>query len=174
MCIRDRFYPSQIKIRALVCATIYSFVESAFTVVERHGQYTSTAQFWGNLLYIPVLLDLYGSVFEEWPVLYVGFFPFNVWILEVVLHALFLLLYGRNVAWCYRDYSDEYLNGCVRVGHGAAWLVMGMACLYGYPMLREEVARNSEMSLWDFCGAIHNTLVAWGISSGERKAFILR
>eukprot|EP00657_Telonema_sp_P-1_P004742 TRINITY_DN21238_c0_g1_i1.p1 TRINITY_DN21238_c0_g1~~TRINITY_DN21238_c0_g1_i1.p1 ORF type:complete len:109 (-),score=34.42 TRINITY_DN21238_c0_g1_i1:71-397(-) len=87
-------------------------------------------------------------------------------VLEVVLHGLFLVLYGRNVAWCYKDYSDEYLSGCVRIGHGAAWWVMGLSCLLTYPMLREWTSSLLEMHLWDVCAWVHNLCVALGVSTG--------
>merc|ERR1712039_912954 len=97
--------------------------------VERRAPYTSAAQFMGNLLYIPVLLDTYGWLFEGSPALYVLFFPLDVWLLEVVLHYAIVFIWGHNVAWCYKDYADEFLDGAVRVGHGAAWWVLGVFCL---------------------------------------------
>ena len=51
------FFPPDLKARTALAALSYSFSESAFTFFERGAAYTSGAQFAGNLLYVPVLLD---------------------------------------------------------------------------------------------------------------------
>ena len=119
-------YPVATKVFTVACALAYSFVETAFTAIERRRPYTSLAQFGANLLYIPVLLHGYHAVLGGQPLLYVAAFPLNVWLLEVVEEwAILRPLFGHNVAWCYRDYSDEFLQGCLRLGHGVAWWGMG-------------------------------------------------
>lgn len=112
-------------------------MEFIFTLLERGESYTSFAQFWGNLLYLPILLDIYTNVLGHSPVAYVLCFPLNIWLLELVLGAVFTWVYGHNVAWNYRDYADAYVDGCVRVGHGLCWLVLGAACYVFYPALCE-------------------------------------
>lgn len=130
------FYPTGLKMRCVLCAVIYSFIESSFTYFQRGACYTSVAQFLGNLLYIPVLLDVYGMYLENSPLLYVFFFPLNVWLLELVEGALIVCLFGHNVAWSYLDYADEFAWGNLRVGHAVWWWGLGVACLLAYPMLR--------------------------------------
>ena len=68
-------------------------------------------------------------------------FPLNVWFLEIV-EELFLIrpVYGRNVAWCYRDYADEYLEGCVRLGHAPAWWLLGAVVYFTYPTFLSSVS----------------------------------
>lgn len=129
-------YPTGLKLRCALCAVIYSFTESSFTYFERGACYTSVAQFFGNLLYIPVLLDVYGIYLENRPLLYVLFFPLNVWLLELVEGALIVWVFGHNVAWCYLDYADEFAWGWLRVGHAVWWWGMGVACLLAYPLLQ--------------------------------------
>merc|ERR1712137_1317334 len=68
----------------------------------------------------------------ERSLLYVCLFPVNIWILEVVEEFIIKLIWGRNVAWCYCDYADEYLSGCIRLGHGIFWMALGMGCFVGY------------------------------------------
>lgn len=128
-------YPTAMKVRTVVCAALYSFVEFAFTFVERGIPYTSVAQAAANLCYLPVLLDGYGWLFRRWPIAYVLFFPVNIWILEIVEELLVCAVYGQNVAWCYKDYADEHWDGCVRVGHGIFWLALGGFVYFGYPVL---------------------------------------
>ncbi len=124
------------KLRAVFGATAYSFIEYAFTFINDGTAYTSFAQFFGNLLYVPILLDGYGFLFYENFIVYVLFFPVNIWLLEIVLNHLFRLIYGRNIAWCYHSYEDSKLNGVIRVGHGKFWLLLGIACHVIYPTLK--------------------------------------
>ena len=128
-------YPNAIKVRCVIIAAIYSCTEYLFTLMERGASYTSLAQCWCNLLYVPVLLDLYGWVFGHSFALYLLLFPINVWVMEVVMERLIVLVHGRNVAWSYLDYADELLHGCVRLGHGVFWLVLGVIAFFMYPVL---------------------------------------
>ncbi len=130
------FLPRTFKLRAAFGATAYSLIEYTFTFVNDGTAYTSFAQFFGNLLYVPILLDGYGFLLYDNLFLYILFFPVNVWLLEIVLDSLFHVIYGRNVAWCYHSYEDSKLNGVIRVGHGKFWLLLGAACHVIYPTLK--------------------------------------
>ena len=141
------FYPHALQLRCLFCATAYSFMELAFTAVERKQPYSSVAQFGVNLLYVPMLLDVYGGAVRATAtavglgegsagaLLYVCCFPLNVWLLELAQHQLLALLYGFNPAWCYKDYADERFDGVIRMGHAPAWIVLGFICFHVYPVL---------------------------------------
>ena len=82
--------PLALKLRCLVVAVVYSFIELSFTRLERGRAYTSVAQFVANVLYTPLLLDGYATLLR-WAtlaalpvsVVYVLAFPLNVWVLEV-------------------------------------------------------------------------------------------
>ena len=56
-------YPRGTKLRCVLAATIYSFIEFTFVSLERGKAFTSLAQLVANLVYTPVLLDAYGSLF---------------------------------------------------------------------------------------------------------------
>lgn len=129
-------YPRAMKLRCLACATAYSFTEASFTTFERGITYTTLAQYAGNLLYIPLLLDAYGWLLESRPVAYVLLFPLNVWVLEVILGGLIRSVHGHNVAWNYQDYADEHFNGDIRLGGCVWWAPMGIIALFAYPPLR--------------------------------------
>ena len=130
------FYPLAAKLTALALASAYTLVESAFTAIERGKPYTSAGQFGANLLWIPFLLHGFAAVFGSSPALYVGLFPLNVWLLEVVEEWCILRpIFGRNVAWCYRDYADEALAGCVRLGHAPCWWALGAVVFWATPMI---------------------------------------
>eukprot|EP00927_Polykrikos_kofoidii_P079933 TRINITY_DN76784_c0_g1_i1.p1 TRINITY_DN76784_c0_g1~~TRINITY_DN76784_c0_g1_i1.p1 ORF type:complete len:242 (+),score=15.96 TRINITY_DN76784_c0_g1_i1:39-764(+) len=130
-------YPLDMKIRSIIVACIYSCTEFTFTFFERqHKPYTSLAQFWGNLLYAPIVLDAYGACLSRFPMLYVLMFPINIWILEIVVGHVIIIIYGYNVAWCYADYTDAFCNDCFRIGHGVWWLSLGLICLISDPLLQ--------------------------------------
>lgn len=137
------YYPFDIKLRSIICAAVYSCTEYTFTLFERNTSYTSFEQFWGNLLYVPVLLEVYGYYLGENPVAYILLFPMNIWILEVVEGGLLMWVYGRHVAWNYSDYSDCFCFDCCRLGHAPFWLGLGAACYFAYPMLQSVTTSSS-------------------------------
>ena len=61
-------------------------------------------------------------------------------------HAI-AALYGRNVAWCYRDYVDARCNDCIRLGHGPFWVGLGAVCWVTYPVLVQASAAMARASL---------------------------
>jgi len=70
--------------------------------MERGEAYTSFCQFFCNLVYLPLLLDTYGHFMGATPYLYVLLFPFNIYLLEIVVGYYCMWLYGFNPAWNYR------------------------------------------------------------------------
>lgn len=129
-----------LQLRCLVCALLYSFSESAFTLGERGVAYTTLSQFVGVLLYTPILLDGYAELFCKHPVAYVACFPLNVWLLELLVGLGITWMHGHNVAWCYADYADTFFFGQARVGHAPAWLGLGCVCYWLYPWLQTTTA----------------------------------
>ena len=133
-------------LRAFCAAVAYSFMEYTFTFFSDGKPFTSFAQFWGNCLYTPVLLEGYSWLISTFGIffdlglkeeitVYVLLFPLNIWILELVLDRVFIMVYGRNVAWCYCTYDDSYFGGAVRLGHGIYWIGLGVFCRFAVPML---------------------------------------
>ena len=103
-------YPRPVQLRSFIFAVIWSFIEPFLTHLNKGIYFTSLGQFFGNLIYIPVLLDVYAyylldpTLYNSY--LYVLLFPLNIWVLELVLGRLLILIYGRNIAWCYCWASD--------------------------------------------------------------------
>jgi hypothetical protein len=89
--------------------------------------------------YSPLFLSLLPPVLAP-PHLFILLYPLNVWFLEVI-EELYLIrpIYGRNVAWIYEDYNDEYLEGCVRLGHAPAWWALGSAIYLFLPTIKEAI-----------------------------------
>lgn len=125
---------SALKLRCVLSAILYSVAESAFTYGERGTSYTSFSQFVAVVLYAPLLLDAYGALLGDLPLLYVSSFPLNVWLLELVVGAALAIVHGFNVAWCYADYADAFACEQARLGHAPAWLALGCGCAAGYPL----------------------------------------
>ena len=134
-------YPRPIQLRSIIFAVIWTFVEPALTYLAYRRFFTSLGQFLGNLIYIPVLLDVYSYYFLDPTLyntyLYVLLFPLNVWLLELVLGRLFVLIYGRNIAWCYCKASDSALNGTIMWSHVIQWWALGLGALVLYPPFKE-------------------------------------
>ena len=130
------FLPLAYKLRAIFGATAYSFIEYTFTYMNKGKAYTSFAQYFGNLVYVPILLDIYAHYLYYNKYFYVLLFPINIWLLEIILDGIFQLIYGRNVAWCYHSYDDSKLNGIIRIGHGKFWILLGIVCYLMYPTLK--------------------------------------
>jgi len=121
--------PFGVRARTLAAAVIYSFIELSFTFGERGRPYTSAAQFVANLIYTPVLLDVYGARLLSSPLWYIALFPINIWILEIIEGLAIMTFYqGFNVAWAYADYSDSLCRGLIRIGHAWWWFGLGAVC----------------------------------------------
>eukprot|EP00930_Biecheleria_cincta_P003001 TRINITY_DN103942_c0_g1_i1.p1 TRINITY_DN103942_c0_g1~~TRINITY_DN103942_c0_g1_i1.p1 ORF type:complete len:241 (+),score=24.50 TRINITY_DN103942_c0_g1_i1:206-928(+) len=129
-----------LQLRCVVCALLYSFSESAFTLGERGVAYTTLAHFVGVILYTPILLDGYAELLSDHPVAYVACFPLNVWLLELLVGLGIVWMHGHNVAWCYADYADTFFFGQARAGHAPAWLGLGCVCYWLYPWLQTTTA----------------------------------
>jgi len=130
-------YPLSTKLLTTACALVYSCMEYTFTTIERSKGYTSFAQFFSNIIYIPVLLMVYPHFITSRAV-YVLFFPMNIYALEIIQHFLIIKpIWGFNAAWNYKDYSDELLGGVIRTGHAPAWWGLGVICWLFVPALRE-------------------------------------
>ena len=128
-------FPLALKFRTVIAACCYTITESVFTYCERGTNYTSWDQFYCNLIWVPFLLDLYGGFLGDRPVVYVLCFPFNIYLLEVVVGHYLIWLHGYNVAWCYLDYSDAMFNGTIRIAHAPFWMALGCFTCLVYPML---------------------------------------
>ena len=128
-------YPTAMKLRCGLLALSYSFMESCFTHFERGRAYTSAAQFGANLIYMPVLVDVYGHILGDYPFWYVLLFPLNIWTLELVQGLVICYIFGHNVAWCYADYADEFCWGFARLGHAVWWWGLGLLLCVLYPSI---------------------------------------
>jgi hypothetical protein len=155
---KSPLHNAEMKLVGLVGAFLYTLAESAFTKVERGESYTSLAQFLCNVVYMPILLQLYPAALSSLglsaPVYFVLLYPLNIWVLEILQHTFILIpIWGRNVAWCYLDYADELLGGVIRVGHAPAWWALGTAVLVGkrpLEMLVQKAMGNAgDFKLWE-------------------------
>ena len=142
-------HPLDTKLRCLALSLGYSFIEYNFTYFERGKAYTSMAQFVANVLYMPLLVDLYSHFLWRFPFLYMSLFPINIWLLEIVQGLAIQWIYGRNVAWCYADYADELFNGLIRIGHAIWWWGLGVALWLFYPFIQRASLHLAQLGTWD-------------------------
>lgn len=127
-------YPTDLKLRCLLLSLAYSFLEFGFTYFERGIAYTSLAQILANLIYMPLLLDVYRRLVTG-ALFYILLFPVNIWILELVQGVGISAIYGANVAWTYADYADEMCGGLIRLGHAVWWWGLGLILWVIYPYI---------------------------------------
>jgi len=89
----------------LLAACAFSFIETFWTSLFDDGKFcphwighTTWAQFYGNVVYTPVLLFAYRAVFDSM-LLRILLFPFNIWALELgkFLTHLIIQLYVLSV-----------------------------------------------------------------------------
>eukprot|EP00971_Amphidinium_carterae_P056221 1109428-Amphidinium_carterae.1 len=100
--------------------------------------HSSFAQFWMNILYTPILLQLYRSIISEaW--LRVALFPLNVWLLEIVQGYALIALVGRNIAWSYHGW-DSYCHGNIKLLYVFPWLGLGAVVEMSWDLLLMPVA----------------------------------
>ncbi|EER05030.1 hypothetical protein Pmar_PMAR009209 [Perkinsus marinus ATCC 50983] len=139
------------KIRSVCGAVIYAFIESAYLTFHE-GHFNSTfAQFWCNIWYHPIVMDVYRRAaipaltaflldrsdllrfhFDHDPlvlasVLAVCLMPINIWCLEAVQGYLIILLYGENIAWDYSYSKFSFAGGNCNLAMVVEWLVFGLA-----------------------------------------------
>eukprot|EP00736_Rhodelphis_marinus_P014078 Rmarinus@m.23378 len=155
------------KTQSLIAACCYSAIEFSWysvTTEDEHGEvhftpfrktcrkgFTSWEQFWGNVLYTPILLNVYRTSIP-WSVLRIALYPFNIWTLEIVLGYLLIYLFDRNVAWTYSG-SDAYFSGNIKLSHGFLWIVLGSVIEFGQEGLARfssEVSPGLEIALFFF------------------------
>eukprot|EP00455_Lapot_gusevi_P007659 TRINITY_DN13268_c0_g1_i1.p1 TRINITY_DN13268_c0_g1~~TRINITY_DN13268_c0_g1_i1.p1 ORF type:complete len:174 (-),score=26.21 TRINITY_DN13268_c0_g1_i1:132-653(-) len=159
ICFSIWFYLTdiQVKICSIAFSSIYSCIEyswyscstelpngevifTPFASTCRKG-FTSFAQFWVNVLFVPIFVDCY----YDWLLpnsfwLQVILFPINIWTLEIVEGYFITWFYGRNVAWFYTD-NLAFFHGNISLHHGKLWLLLGFFSSLFYPLLRAQVYR---------------------------------
>eukprot|EP00389_Voromonas_pontica_P016424 GDKH01025669.1.p1 GENE.GDKH01025669.1~~GDKH01025669.1.p1 ORF type:complete len:212 (+),score=13.76 GDKH01025669.1:168-803(+) len=92
--------------------------------------HTTLAQFWGNVICLPVCLLYYHYFFRD-PVWRICLFPLNIWALELVQGYFFLAFFGRNVAWHYVGW-DALFNGNIRLAYAIPWMGLGVIIEVGF------------------------------------------
>ena len=88
------------------------------------------------------------------PAAAVALFPVAVWSLEIAQGYLLIFLFRRNVAWWYHG-DDAYFRGTIKLGHGWAWLALGLAVELAWAPLLVPAARavGDAWALWMLAAA---------------------
>jgi hypothetical protein len=122
-----------IKIFSFILSTGFATIEYIFTGFT-HKNYldindfqlreckTSYLQFYGNLYYTPLLIicnDMWNNT-----VISILIFPFNVWLLEIVMGFYILWTFNKRV-WLYSD-NQSYFNGMITLNYYYYWIFCGI------------------------------------------------
>jgi hypothetical protein len=145
-------YDMATKLRSICYATMYSIIEYSWyatTTLQPDGSlkftpfaktcrkgFTTWAQWFCNVLYTPIMIDIYFHFFEFSLLGYLlGFtlFPFNIWIAEFIM-GYYLLLVWNTRAWEY-DGNDAYFHGNIKIGHAKLWLLLFIGIVLSRPFI---------------------------------------
>lgn len=87
-----------LRLWCFVAACVYSCIEGSFTYLTDGKAHTAVSQWWGNVLYGPILVEGYRLVIQQlcqrWQIeqgsataafLYISLFPLNIYCLEITL-----------------------------------------------------------------------------------------
>lgn len=96
--------------------------------------YSSFAMFWVNVCFNPIMLFGYryfmstfiGLDENTFSIVRVLFFPFNIWLHEIITGYSIMFVFGRNVAWEYVG-VDDFCHGNCRWFFYPFWLLLGVA-----------------------------------------------
>lgn len=127
--------------RAAACigAPLFTLIETMWTTVTHenpetgvvtirgfHGYigHSSFAQFWANVIFLPMLLFAYRALVSN-VFLRLIWFPLNVWWLEMVEGYIIMFFFGRNVAWEYRG-REAFFHGNITLQYYLPWFGMGL------------------------------------------------
>ncbi|KAJ3166236.1 hypothetical protein HDU88_003459 [Geranomyces variabilis] len=133
------YLPIDAKLRSIVAAAAFSVIEFTFYSVSietvagdilirpfdsrcRKG-HTTWEQFFANILYTPLLLEVYPVLIAPWW-LRIALYPLNIWLLEIVEGYFLTFLYGYNPAWTYRG-RDVMFGGNIKLSYAPFWFGLG-------------------------------------------------
>jgi hypothetical protein len=117
--------------RSLLFASLFSFIEyiwHTITVIDDKGDvclkpfdkncragFTTFAQWWVNILCIPILLIYHDIMFDyTYAFIEILLSPFIIWLLEIIEGKILRLYYNCNPAWVYHGHN-AYFDGDIRV-----------------------------------------------------------
>jgi len=141
------------KMESIIMSLTYSFIEwSWYTFTKeinghiiivplaekgRKG-FTSVEQCVANTLYLPLAMHGYLLIFSldgidpcSFPYfgiicLRILFFPFNIWLLEIVQDRVMKFMMGMNPAWDYSNAKGGMFDGAINLHHWKLWIVLGL------------------------------------------------
>lgn len=115
-------------VKAVGEAGFFGIMEATLYLFEDGYLFTSYQQFLLNILWFPIIINLYCYYFNYNLFLVTVFFPINVWINEILNGYLLHVIYGYNPCWNYLGKSGALLNGtiCISTVYLKRWLYLGL------------------------------------------------
>jgi hypothetical protein len=148
--------PLESKLRAVVNAAAFALVEFTFYSVtiqtpegevyfrpfskDRRAGHTTWQQFYANILYTPILMDVYYYILADYWMLRVLLFPINIWLLEIIVGYVLIFLYGYNPAWVYYG-KGALFSGNIKLPYAIYWLLFGGVLEIYYPLMCAGIHR---------------------------------
>ena len=136
----------------MIVAFTFSVIEAVFTKMnpdpppgaEKGVSHTTFEQWYLNVLYTPISIIGYTNFFNGLALspavtvaLYILCFPFNIWLLEIIMGYFLIWLYGTNVAWTYVGCDDALFHGNIRSSMYGKWCGLGAAAFLIYPVIND-------------------------------------
>lgn len=125
-------------------ALIFLIVETLWTCIFINGVFspslpnckTTWVQFWINVLWCPIFIGFYRDLIT-YSFLRVIMFPLNIWMLEIIQGYWLIWMFGRNIAWTYKDLDDAMFHGNIRLNYLFPWLLLGLGVEVGWDPVLE-------------------------------------
>jgi len=121
------------KVMGLLSSTFYSGVEFFFCRCMYGEFYTTSSQWFLNVLYLPAMFKFFFPFVDHSIVLFTLTFPFQVWLLEIIQGYFLIWLYGHNVAWSYAG-DNVYFHGNIKLTMYHWWALLGLVIIVGWPL----------------------------------------
>ena len=118
----------KMKVEATLLACTFSVIEATFWNIF-YGKYRTTfAQWWINVLTVPVFITGYQGLLSDFALARLLLMPLNVWKMETVQAAILRsAYYGINPAWDYSNDHGSLINGSINLRMWPEWLLLGVA-----------------------------------------------
>ena len=128
------FSSVSLKVRSVIGAVAFFFIESSYLFVHGKGFRSTFAQFWNNVWSHPLISDVFFRlVAPDWnPYLRILAYPLVIWGLELVQSRTITVVYGCNVAWDYSGNRWSRFGGAIDLSMFTEWWLLGAAMEFLY------------------------------------------
>ncbi|AYV79556.1 MAG: hypothetical protein Faunusvirus22_7 [Faunusvirus sp.] len=113
-------------------ASFYAIIELLWYKYNEKKYFTTVEQYIGNVIYMPVMIDLYIYMICDRNMRIV-LFPINCWLFEIIFGYYLIYLFRHNKAWRYND-AYTLFHGNVSLACFPRWILLGIVVEIIYPI----------------------------------------